>query len=187
LDSIHRKVTQSIITTGENILQEGQEADARVQLLTQGVLDELDAEEKQVERAERTESSLERSDKEWKKLADHFKKTSRRAHIESQDQKDVEEMIEQFKQNIADMPDPPSLPKAEFEEAAKLKKVLARQFDTMKHDKLWEQKMWRLNTANVQVSCEAFALTPLQFSPREYRSEWIREVTEWIRERSQSV
>ena len=55
-------------------------------------------------------------------------------------------------ENIADMPDPPSLSKADFDEAQKLKKVLSRQFDSMRHDKMWEQKMWRLNTANVQVS-----------------------------------
>jgi hypothetical protein len=150
VDDFYWKVTQAVVSTGEDILREGQEADGRVQLLTQGVLDEVEAEEKQVQREKRTETKLEQKDAQWKSMAHQFKKYSKYAHTESQDQKDVEEMIEQFRQNIADIHDPPELSKEEFEEAMKLKKVLNRQFETMKHDELWKQKMARLNNANVQ-------------------------------------
>jgi hypothetical protein len=125
-------VTEEVKSCGEGLLQEGKDADARVQLLTQGVLDELEAESKEEAREERDEERIEMKDPQWKNFAAQFKKHSKFARVESQDQKDVEEMLSQFKQNIADMPEPPYLSPADLEEAQKLRKVLDRQFDGAK-------------------------------------------------------
>jgi hypothetical protein len=95
VDDFYWKVTKLVRSSGETLLQEGSDADARVKLLTQGVLDEIEAETKQEAREDRDEERLEMKDPNWKRLADDFKKHSKFAHSESQDQKDVEEIIAQ--------------------------------------------------------------------------------------------
>jgi hypothetical protein len=97
IDDFYWEVTRNVRTYGEEILAEGQVANARVTLMTQSVLDELEAEGKQEQREARDEAKLEASDSRWKVLASTFRAHSQYSHMESQDQKDVEEMIERFK------------------------------------------------------------------------------------------
>jgi hypothetical protein len=87
VDQFYWKVTHLVRESGESIIMEGQAADARVQLMSQSVLDELESETKQEAREARDEAKLEASDNRWKVLADNFRAHSKFANVESQDQK----------------------------------------------------------------------------------------------------
>lgn len=124
VDTFYKNSLKLTTDTGDAILQEGRQAESRVAVLTQAILDELQSEVKEEKREVNEEKFLDKSDPQWKNMDQKFKKED---HRTTQDEKDVEAMIEHFKENIEEV-SPPQMTKAEIQDAENLMLTLQEQF-----------------------------------------------------------
>jgi hypothetical protein len=85
------------------IESEAEESEQRLKLLTEAVRKELSADVVQEKHQKKEMKVAAKADPDWKKMEDDAKKTPKK---ETQDEKDVETVIENFKEKIEDIKDP---------------------------------------------------------------------------------
>jgi hypothetical protein len=119
VDDFYYSVSDSLRSTGENIAGEGSDSKYRAQLLVETFLKDLSAEITEETEVQRDFDKLERSDPQWLKMASKYKKES---HPETQDEKDEETMIANFKDNL-DETSPVHLMQDQLQQAEQLLKL----------------------------------------------------------------
>jgi len=97
-NSFHKEMKAAATVYAASILKEGVDSEAKLHALTQSVIDELKAEMKEEDREEKEEEDLDAKDPEWAAMDRDFKKNN--PNSRSQDEKDVEGMIESFKEKV---------------------------------------------------------------------------------------
>jgi len=115
-EDFHMQASAITKQYGDAILREGQQAEQKLKKLTSSITSEMKADVKEEKREIKEETSLEKKDPEYAKLEEDFKKEGHKA---SQDEKDVENIIENFKENV-DAIQPPTLKTDSLDDAKAL-------------------------------------------------------------------
>jgi len=117
--NFHKQTDALIQQYGNDLRQEGLDAEGRLKTLTQTVLDELSSEIAEEHREKKEEQELERQDPQWKELKNNAK--DKDWNTESKDEKDVEMMLQQLYDKTMNVKEPTS-PRKLIEIARKLGK-----------------------------------------------------------------
>ena len=119
VDAFYRKISKQLTTFNENSLNEGRQSQWRLKEVVDSFKKDLRSEIKEEKQQRNEEEILETRDPNWKKMAKKYKATPQK---ETQDEKDEEEMINNFEENL-ELAKEVYLSKADFQEAKQLQEL----------------------------------------------------------------
>ena len=119
VDAFYRKVSQQLTGFNEDTLNEGRQSQWRLKEIVDSFKKDLKGEIKQEKQELRDEEFLESSDHQWKLMAEKYKQ---KGHTETQDEKDEEEMLNNFEENL-ELAKEVKLSKSDFQEAQQLQEL----------------------------------------------------------------